>query len=73
MSSLPAPVAAAKCLALGAVAVGLARPFLLAAQAGQAAAAVETVVRRLRIATWAVGAADSTALGPEHLVEPGVR
>ncbi|MBA2347775.1 MAG: type 2 isopentenyl-diphosphate Delta-isomerase [Solirubrobacterales bacterium] len=66
-------VEAAKCLALGAVAVGLARPFLLAAQAGQAAAAVETVVRQLRIATWAVGAASSGALGPEHLAAEDAR
>ncbi len=60
-------VEAAKCLALGATAAGLARPFLLAAQAGQAGAAVESVVRQLRIATWAAGAASSATLGPEHL------
>ncbi len=66
-------VEAAKCLALGAVAVGLARPFLLAAQAGQASAAVETVIRQLRIATWAVGAPSTAALLPEHLCEQAAR
>jgi len=60
-------VEAAKCLALGARAAGLARPFLLAAQAGQASAAVEAVVCQLRIATWAAGAARTADLGPEHL------
>ena len=60
-------VEAAVCLALGATAAGLARPFLLAAQAGRASAAVEATVRQLRIATWAAGAAGTAALGPEHL------
>lgn len=60
-------VEAAKCLALGASAVGLARPFLVAAQAGQASAAVEAVVAQLRIAAWAAGAPSAAALGPEHL------
>jgi len=59
-------VEAAKCLALGARAVGLARPFLLAAQAGQAPAAVEAVIRQLRIATWVAGAARAADLGEEH-------
>jgi isopentenyl-diphosphate delta-isomerase len=59
-------VEAAKCLALGARAAGLARPFLLAAQAGQASAAVEAVVRQLRIATWAAGAARAADLSEEH-------
>ena len=45
----------AKCLALGAAAAGLARPFLLAAQADRAGAAVGTVLDQLRIATWAAG------------------
>ena len=60
-------VEAAKCLALGARAAGLARPFLLAAQAGQASAAVEAVIRQLRIATWAAGAARAADLTEEHI------
>ena len=60
-------VEAAKCLALGAVAAGLARPFLIAARADRAGAAVGTVVAQLRVATWAAGAASSAALGEEHL------
>lgn len=60
-------VEAAKCLALGARAAGLARPFLLAAQAGQASAAVGAVVRQLQIATWAAGAASAAELTEEHL------
>jgi len=61
-------VEVAKCLALGACAAGLARPFLVAAQADRAAEAVATVVRQLRIAVWAAGAATSAELGLEHLV-----
>jgi isopentenyl-diphosphate delta-isomerase len=60
-------VDAAKCLALGAAAAGLARPFLVAARADRADTAVETVVRQLRIAVWAAGAASAAELGPEHL------
>jgi isopentenyl-diphosphate Delta-isomerase len=60
-------VGAAKCLALGARAVGLARPFLVAARADHAGAAVETVVRQLRIAVWAAGAGGAVELGAEHL------
>jgi isopentenyl-diphosphate delta-isomerase len=60
-------VDAAKCLALGAAGAGLARPFLLAAQAGRASEAVEVVLRQLRIATWAAGAPSAAALGAEHL------
>jgi isopentenyl-diphosphate Delta-isomerase len=60
-------VEAAVCLALGASAAGLARPFLLAAQAGQATAAVGATVRQLRIAAWATGAAGTGALTLEHL------
>jgi isopentenyl-diphosphate delta-isomerase len=60
-------VDAAKCLALGAVAAGLARPLLLAAQAGRADAALAALVAQLRIATWASGAPASCALGREHL------
>jgi len=57
----------AKCLALGAVAGGLARPLLVAAQADRAGAALATIARQLRIAVWAVGAPASAALGREHL------
>jgi len=63
-------VAAAKCLALGASAVGLARAFLLAALADRADAVAATLVRQLRIAAWAAGAPSSAALGPEHLRAP---
>src|SRR5215218_8396507 len=58
----------AKSLALGAVAGGLARPFLLAARADRASAAVGTLIAQLRIATWAAGAPSSSALGREHLL-----
>ncbi len=47
----------AKCLALGAELGGLARPLLQAAMAGTAAATIGTLLRQLRIATWATGAA----------------
>jgi isopentenyl-diphosphate delta-isomerase len=57
----------AKCLALGAVACGMARPMLLAARADRAGEAVGDVVRQLRIATWLAGAAGSAALGLEHV------
>jgi len=60
-------VDAARCLALGASAAGLARPFLVAARAGRAGEAVGTVIEQLRIATWAAGAASSAGLGEEHL------
>lgn len=60
-------VQAATCLALGAVAAGIARPFLLAAREDRASEAVAAVIRQLRIATWASGAPASAALGPEHL------
>ena len=60
-------VEAAKCLALGAAAVGMARPFLVAAQADRTADAVALVLRQLRIAVWLTGAASAAELGPEHL------
>jgi isopentenyl-diphosphate delta-isomerase len=60
-------VDAAKCLALGATAAGLARRFLIAAQDDRAGEAVRTVVEQLRIAVWAAGAAAASELGPEHL------
>ena len=60
-------VDAAKCLALGAVAAGIARPLLVAAQAGRAAEALGVVVEQLRIAVWACGAASASSLSQEHL------
>jgi len=60
----------ARCLALGATAAGIARPMLLAARAGTAAAALGTIVEQLRVATWCAGAPAARALGPEHL-RPG--
>ena len=60
-------VEAAKALALGAAAVGLARPFLLGAQADQASETAATLVRQLRVAVWAAGAPSAAALTPAHL------
>jgi isopentenyl-diphosphate Delta-isomerase len=60
-------VEAAKCLALGAQAAGLARPFLVAAQADRAGEAVAAAVAQLRIAVWAAGAPSSARLGWEHV------
>ena len=57
----------AKCLALGAVAAGLARPFLIAARENRAGGALREVLAQLRIATWAAGAPAAAALGREHL------
>jgi isopentenyl-diphosphate delta-isomerase len=57
----------AKCIALGATAGGLARPFLVAAQAGRAEEAVGAVVEQLQIATWLTGAGSVHELGREHL------
>jgi isopentenyl-diphosphate Delta-isomerase len=62
-------VDAARCLALGASAAGLARVLLVAAQADRAGEALGAIVAQLRIATWAAGAARADALGPEHLQE----
>ena len=52
----------AKCLALGAVAGGVARPLLVAAQAGRASEALGTLVEQLRIAVWACGAPSASAM-----------
>ena len=60
-------VDAARCLALGADAAGFARRLLIAAQADRASEVVGTLVRQLRIAVWAVGAARARDLGAEHL------
>jgi isopentenyl-diphosphate Delta-isomerase len=60
-------VDAVKCLALGASAAGLARPFLLAARAGDAGAAIAAVVEQMRIATWLTGAASARELSAEHI------
>lgn len=57
----------ARCLALGATAAGMARAFLIAAQADRAGEAIATIVEQLRIATWAAGAPSAQELGREHL------
>jgi isopentenyl-diphosphate Delta-isomerase len=64
-------VDAAKCLALGAAAAGLARPLLLAARHDRADEAIATIVDQLRIAVWLTGAPTASALGPEHLQQQG--
>ena len=64
-------VEAAKCLALGATGAGLARPLLRAAQDDRAGETLATLLRQLRIATWAAGAPAVAALGPEHLAAGG--
>jgi isopentenyl-diphosphate Delta-isomerase len=60
-------VDAAKALALGASAVGLARPFLLAAQSDTTSEVASTLIRQLRVAVWAVGAGAVGDLSPGHL------
>jgi isopentenyl-diphosphate Delta-isomerase len=60
-------VDAAKALALGAAAAGLARPFLLAAQADETSEVAATLIRQLRVAVWAVGAGRVAELSPDHL------
>ena len=57
----------AKCLALGASAGGLARPLLVAAQAGRATEALGVVVEQLRIAVWATGCASVSDLGKDAI------
>jgi isopentenyl-diphosphate Delta-isomerase len=60
-------VDAAKALALGAAAAGLARPFLLGAHADTTSSVAATLIRQLRVAVWAVGAASVAELSPDHL------
>ncbi len=60
-------VEAAKALALGAAAAGLARPFLLGAQADRASKTAAALVRQLRAAVWAAGAPSAAELTPAHL------
>ena len=60
-------VDAAKALALGATAAGLARPFLLAARADAATETAATLIRQLSVAVWATGAASASELGRDHL------
>jgi isopentenyl-diphosphate delta-isomerase len=62
----------ALCLALGAVAGGLARQLLLAAQSDSAEEAIGVLIRQLRIATWLAGAPSSAALTPELLRPTGL-
>jgi isopentenyl-diphosphate delta-isomerase len=60
-------VDAAKCLALGAAAVGVARPLLTAALADRADVAAEVLVEQLRIAVWACGAPSADAMDRSRL------
>jgi isopentenyl-diphosphate delta-isomerase len=60
-------VDAAKCLALGASACGLARPLLVAARADRAGEALGVLVRQLRIAVWACGAGSVAAMDADRL------
>ena len=62
-------VDAAKALALGASAAGLARVFLLGARADTTSETAATLVHQLRIAVWATGAASASELSPAHLRE----
>ena len=60
-------VDAAKALALGATAAGLARAFLLGARADRAGEVAAVLVRQLRVAAWAAGAASAGELSAAHL------
>ena len=60
-------VDAAKALALGATAAGLARPFLLGARDDEASETAAALVRQLRVAVWAAGAASAAELSRGHL------
>ena len=61
----------AKALCLGADLAGIAQPFLVAADVSPEAteAAIERVVRELRIAMFCAGAADLAALGRLEMVK----
>ena len=59
-------VEVAVCLALGATAACLSRPFARAAP-DAAAATAAAIVHQLRVAVWAAGAPSAAALGPGHL------
>jgi len=61
----------AKCIALGAAAAGIARPFLLAAARSAEAAdeAVAEIIAELRVAMFAVGAGSLEALRQIPLVK----
>lgn len=59
----------AKTLALGACASGLARTFLLAAQADDASETAAVLICQLRVAVWASGAASASRLDRSHLRE----
>jgi isopentenyl-diphosphate delta-isomerase len=61
-------VDAAKSLALGATAAGLARPFLLGAKSDTASELASALVRQLRVAVWAAGAASAAELSSAHLL-----
>ena len=60
-------VDAAKALALGASAAGLARPFLIAAQSDTTSSVAAALIRQLRVAVWAVGAASVSDLSTDNL------
>jgi isopentenyl-diphosphate Delta-isomerase len=60
-------VDAAKALALCAVAAGLARPFLLGARSDTVSETAATLIRQLRVAVWATGAASAGDLSPAHV------
>jgi isopentenyl-diphosphate delta-isomerase len=62
-------VEAAIALALGAQAVGIGRPFLLAALDDRADEAVEVVTQQLRLAVWLTGRAGASELSPQDLLE----
>jgi isopentenyl-diphosphate delta-isomerase len=61
-------VDAAKCLALGATAAGMARPLLIAARDDRAGEAMALAVRQLRVAVWACGAASAAAMDAGRLL-----